>query len=198
MKDNYTTFDIVAARNIPRERLKDWMSNGFISVSIPAQGKGTKALFTRLDVYALELFRHLHEGRHYSRIEASRFVKCWLDYVGIWVGANRYDQGRGAAELGEKAIAGMSGIRVDSENPEKTMAEFVGAHPVFCCSGDNLQFFPHSIFGQADIETINSRLGSVVERLEEDLSTGNWDDIIMVNFKKIMDDVDHSLDLLDT
>ena len=55
----FSTFDIVKKLKIPRERLKDWMSQGFIEPTTPAEGKGTKAIFTLLDVYCLMLFKQI-------------------------------------------------------------------------------------------------------------------------------------------
>ena len=57
-RDDFSTLDIVKARNIPRERLREWMTRGFIQPSQPAAGPGTRASFTRKDVYAVEFFRN--------------------------------------------------------------------------------------------------------------------------------------------
>lgn len=59
MRDEFSTFDIVKALGIERERLREWMNRSFIKPTIPAPGQGKKAVFTRLDVYAVELFRQL-------------------------------------------------------------------------------------------------------------------------------------------
>jgi DNA-binding transcriptional MerR regulator len=59
MKDEFTTFDIIKALKIPRERLREWMKLGFIKPTIAADGQGTKALFSRQDAYRVELFRRL-------------------------------------------------------------------------------------------------------------------------------------------
>jgi hypothetical protein len=58
-RDEFTTFDIIKALGIPRERLQDWINRGFIKPTIPAEGKGTKAIFTRDDIYRIELFQKL-------------------------------------------------------------------------------------------------------------------------------------------
>jgi len=59
MRNEYSTLDIVKALDIPRERLRDWMNKGFVKPTKPAEGQGTKAIFTRYDVYNVELFRKL-------------------------------------------------------------------------------------------------------------------------------------------
>ena len=56
MIDTFSTLDIVKALRIPRERLRDWMNNGFVVPTILSQGQGTKAVFTRGDIYLVALF----------------------------------------------------------------------------------------------------------------------------------------------
>jgi hypothetical protein len=55
----FTTFFIIKALGIPRERLQDWMNRGFITPTIAAKGKGSKALFTLDDVYGIAFFQSL-------------------------------------------------------------------------------------------------------------------------------------------
>jgi len=55
-RDEFTTFDIIKALGIPRERLQDWINRDFIKPTIPAEGQGTKAIFTIADVYCIALF----------------------------------------------------------------------------------------------------------------------------------------------
>jgi hypothetical protein len=59
MRNEFSTLDIVAAIGIPRERLRDWMNRGFVVPSISAKGQGTKAVFTRNDIYYLAVFDKL-------------------------------------------------------------------------------------------------------------------------------------------
>jgi len=61
MKNEFTTFDIIKALDIPRERLREWLKRGFIKPNQAAEGQGTKAIFTRSDVYAVALFERLIE-----------------------------------------------------------------------------------------------------------------------------------------
>ena len=57
MRNQYSTLDICKALSITRERIRDWMDRGFIKPSIQeAKGQGTKALFSRNDIYLVELF----------------------------------------------------------------------------------------------------------------------------------------------
>ena len=75
MKDEFSTFDIIKALEIPRERLKDWMNKEFIRPSVPAKGQGTKAVFTLLDVYSVALFTQLITLFGVHRKFAANFVE---------------------------------------------------------------------------------------------------------------------------
>lgn len=70
MKD-YSTLEIGKALDIPRERLRDWMDRGFIRPTVPAQGQGTKAVFSTFDVYCVALFMELLESGFSREVAAS-------------------------------------------------------------------------------------------------------------------------------
>ncbi len=71
MRDEFSTLDIVAALKIPRERLREWMNREFVKPSQAASGLGTKAIFSRNDVYAVALFEKLLEIG-YKREDAAK------------------------------------------------------------------------------------------------------------------------------
>ena len=71
MRDEFTTLNIVKALEIPRERLRSWMKEGFIQPTIPAEGQGTKAVFSRHDIYAVSLFNDLLRAGFRRQIAAS-------------------------------------------------------------------------------------------------------------------------------
>jgi hypothetical protein len=71
---SYTTTDIIRGLGIPRERLRDWISRGFVRASVPAPGQGLAAEFSLWDVYRIELFRNLVDGG-FDRKVASEFLK---------------------------------------------------------------------------------------------------------------------------
>jgi hypothetical protein len=77
MKTEFSTFDIIKALGIPRERLRQWQVRSFIKPTIPAEGQGTKAVFTLLDVYGVALFRSLLENG-FSRAMAGDYVKQFI------------------------------------------------------------------------------------------------------------------------
>jgi hypothetical protein len=73
----YSTFDIVKALDIDRERLREWMNRGYIKPSQPAQGQGTKAVFTKIDIYGIALFQNFIEAG-FSREAASLYVQKFI------------------------------------------------------------------------------------------------------------------------
>lgn len=77
MRNEYSTFDIVKTLKIQREKLKDWMTQGFIKPSIPAPGQGRKAIFTLLDVYGIGLFARLIEFG-FKRHLAAEFIHSFI------------------------------------------------------------------------------------------------------------------------
>ena len=95
---DYTTTDISKHLGIKRERLKIWMSKGFITPSQTASGPGTKNLFSITDLYLLKLFASLVE-RGFPREEAAerlRMTRQFLnpDIIGtlILIGFFRHDK----------------------------------------------------------------------------------------------------------
>lgn len=77
IEDLYSTLDIVKALNIPRERLRDWMTRGFIKPSLPSTGKGTIAIFTKADVFGVALFGKLLE-KGFKREMAAEYIEMVL------------------------------------------------------------------------------------------------------------------------
>jgi hypothetical protein len=59
MKSDYSTFDIQKALKIPRERFRQWIADGYVVPSVPAQGAGTRASFSLMDVYKVALLDYL-------------------------------------------------------------------------------------------------------------------------------------------
>lgn len=77
MKEEYSTLDIVKALKIPRGRLREWIDQNFIIPSVSAEGQGTRAVFTRIDVYGVALFRQLLK-LGFSRSMASRITRDFV------------------------------------------------------------------------------------------------------------------------
>jgi hypothetical protein len=74
IEDLYSTLDIVKALDIPRERLRDWMTRGFIKPSLPSTGKGTIAIFTKADIFGVALFGKLLE-KGFKREMAAEYIE---------------------------------------------------------------------------------------------------------------------------
>ena len=73
-KKFYTTFDIRKIYNIKRETLRDWIDRDFVFPTLPAKGKGTKALFDEKAVFEIGLFKYL-VGGGFTREMASKIVR---------------------------------------------------------------------------------------------------------------------------
>jgi hypothetical protein len=59
----FSSFDIMRILKIPKERFREWVHMGFVRPSIAkARGRGTKALFSKRDLYFIGLFRELIES----------------------------------------------------------------------------------------------------------------------------------------
>ena len=81
MERGFSTFEIIEALRLKRERLREWMNRGFIRPSIQeARGQGTKALFSRGDVYRIALFRNLVESG-FTRLIASTLATPRIEEV---------------------------------------------------------------------------------------------------------------------
>jgi hypothetical protein len=59
MRDEFSTLDIIKLLDIPRERLRSWMKEGFVQPTVPARGQGTRAIFSLHDLYGVSLFNDL-------------------------------------------------------------------------------------------------------------------------------------------
>ena len=80
MKEQFSTLDIIKSLEIPRERLRSWMKEGFIEPTEPARGQGTKAIFLRHDIYAVALFSDLLDAgfrRHIAAANMREFAKVF-------------------------------------------------------------------------------------------------------------------------
>ena len=163
MHQKYSTLDIVRALKIPRERLRVWIDHGFISPYIQrAEGQGTKALFDRLDVYAIALFRKLLE-MVLNRIDASRYLETWL---------------KEARDRPTRVTASYNQIIFIRFVKKKSVKR--GCFAISSPKNQSMSFrFQFSALGG---------------QIDEYLKDKDWDDILVVNFKKIKAEVDASLE----
>jgi len=83
MAESYSTFDIMRVFSLKIDRIKDWISRGYIVPSIQrANGRGTKSLFGRNDLYLIGLFIAL--ARITSRGNAKRIVEVFRGNKELW------------------------------------------------------------------------------------------------------------------
>jgi hypothetical protein len=92
MQDDFSTLDICKALKIERERLRSWIKKDFIKPSIPAEGAGTRASFTRLDVYKIAVFKALLEkgqSRTSATYMTNNLYKVYDDVQKLGKSANK-------------------------------------------------------------------------------------------------------------
>lgn len=160
IEDIYSTIDIVKALNIPRERLRDWMTRGFIRPSLPATGKGTIAIFTKTDVYAVALFERLLM-RGFKREVAAQYISSFisqkfadaLNYILFWSSTHDKDN-----ILNANFIFGKSPLKIE-----------INKSGNFKCSFESLA--PGVIESWDDIHIVNvTHLRKEVDAILADLS----------------------------
>jgi hypothetical protein len=73
--EKFSTFDIRDKLNIPVDRQKDWRTRGFIKPTLKsATGRGTRNVFSRFDLVLIKLFEKL-VYRGYPRKQAAQIVQ---------------------------------------------------------------------------------------------------------------------------
>ena len=72
----YSTFDILRAMGLRIERIQDWINRGYVTPSIEtAHGQGTKNVFSKDDLYRIQLFKSL-VTHGFLRKDAARYFKA--------------------------------------------------------------------------------------------------------------------------
>lgn len=79
----YSSFDIMRALQIPKEKLRDWIDRGFVPSTKPSPGRGLPAVYTKWDVYGLALFMELL-SHGFPRDRASSMAKDYRDEYDIY------------------------------------------------------------------------------------------------------------------
>jgi len=78
----YTTKHIIEGLEIPMQRLRMWLLQGYISPSVPSGGHGKKAYFSKSDIYAISLFMKLL-GKGLKRELAAEYIKAFQDSADV-------------------------------------------------------------------------------------------------------------------
>ncbi|MFC1512106.1 MerR family transcriptional regulator [Candidatus Latescibacterota bacterium] len=77
MKNEFSTLDVIKILGITRNRIREWLREGYVWPSISeSSGQGVKNVFSRWDLYAIELFKRLI-STGMNRWEAHRFLHGW-------------------------------------------------------------------------------------------------------------------------
>jgi hypothetical protein len=219
MRDEFTTFDIINKLGIPRGRLREWMNEGFILPSLQAaDGVGTKALFDRVDIYALVVFKHLIEHHRIARSEAAQIIKGWGLVLRVFKDTFKlkefdefiatYDTLRVIRYKKKLIVAEAVAADILSEHlfDKKLIGRFMDALGESMV-GDAIAIFKklHNILNwdklKSGAKIRKSQLGmsNIIERTFKDIEELNapyedWDSILMINFRKIREEAEKVFD----
>ena len=150
------------------------MNRGFVFTSDQeAAGQRTKAIFNRLDVYGIALFEYLVKERFFSREEAAKFTKLWIQTTS------------GVASRSKKSpIEGQK-----KSNPSNMLIFINKSTP----ADKELVCEPVGIYGRKESEEGFQFFKALGEILKSKLKGKPWDDFFVVNIGKIMRQVDAQL-----
>jgi hypothetical protein len=170
----YSKVDIAKRLDIPRERLRDWVSRCFVFArDREATGQRTKAIFSRLDVYGIALFDFLVKERCFSFEKATKFTKLWFQTMN-----------------GVASRTNNSSIEHQKKSDRFNVLIFIDiSTPI----GKELVCEPVGIYGQKESEEgfhFFKALGGI---LKDKLKDKPWDDVFVVNIGKIKRQVDAQL-----
>ncbi|ACL06918.1 hypothetical protein Dalk_5248 [Desulfatibacillum aliphaticivorans] len=88
----YSTFDVARILGIDKTRLHEWLRRGFVIPSVQqAQGRGTKSVFDKSDLYRIRLFQELID-KGINRENASTYIKGYTDIVDPWGKAHKSEK----------------------------------------------------------------------------------------------------------
>ena len=170
----YTTFDIREKLKIKIDRQKDWLTRGFIEPSIQrASGQGTKNLFSHFDLYLIKLFECLL-NRGYPRKHAAKIIEEIRNIRKI---AKEYENYSKQDESKARSVAHIKEAWDQLKNSEYLI-------------------FPWNEMGKMK-ETKRPTIyfhSNSEEILQVDMKQFKMDDEIrIINFKKIKDQVDSAI-----
>jgi hypothetical protein len=174
--------------NIEPERLRQWIRLGFVTPNTPAKGQGSRGIFTRGDVYSVELFRRLLD------LGISRSYTASLSQV--YSVPRRYfvlgdDKGRPIEKSEEEAVSEESLIEAGDilciifhDDPKFPEVKLLTPMVILSVVGAKILKKEHS--GKVTFEDlISSNRGLPVK--------GDWTRMLAVNLKKLRDEVDAGL-----
>ena len=171
MKREFSTLDIVKRLGIPRERLREWMNRNFIIPTKPSKKQGSKAIFTREDVYGIALFKDLIE-RGVKRETASHYVNELIKYSAVKL--KDFILFRYQTQYGKQEILSMNFIHLQS-----------GSWQIDLETGSHVP-----LFGESNVFPLNP--------CDTPLDPNkDWDEIIIINFERLKRKADYALEGLE-
>jgi len=185
-RDAFSSSDVAKALNIEPERLRQWIRLGFVTPSTPAQGQGSRGIFTRGDVYSAELFRHMLDlgiARSFAASLSQAYYNVPVKYFTL------SDKKGNPLEKSE-----------DDAVSEKSLIE-IG--DILCIIFQDDPKFPEiklltedailSVMGAKILKkgiTQEITLTELISLKRGVLDEGEWTRMIAVNLKKLRDEVD--------
>jgi hypothetical protein len=173
LETTFSSFEIMRALLIEKEKLRDWIDRGFIKASKPSPGRGKPAAFSVKDIYGLALFMELiNHGFPRERaaymVERYHFATEYEDFTGD----------------GETAVfeepADFILFRRETDNQGNLIIKAITIQSdnsvISLLSGEDVSCFDNGI-----IEKIKSQ------------KPRDWNSMLVINYKKIREAVDEAL-----
>lgn len=170
----YSSFDIMKALQIPKEKLRDWIDRGFVPTTKPSPGRGLPAVYSRTDIYGLALFMELI-SHGFPREKASEMVNEYRDSFDMYYPGD----GESGPDIWTiDKFADYIIFRRETDEAGNTNIKVMGA--------------PN------DTWHITLWSGQLVPEDSEDEFPGHpdlkpWNSLLVINYKKIRDAVDEAL-----
>lgn len=179
----YSSFEIIRFLNISKEKFRDWLNNGFIKPSMPSEGRGKAAGFTTKDVYGVGLFRELI-NYGIPREKAALMVKFYYDkyFTNADISMNKSVEPTGEHKASISTVVGDHQGYVD----------FIVFCKVTAKDGTELT----KAFGVTnDSWRISLKSGKAVgDKVSSEVEPqGSWDSLLIINYRKIRDEIDRAL-----
>jgi hypothetical protein len=165
------------ALSLKRDKLRSWMREGFIKPKYPAEGQGSKAIFTRWDVYGVALFKDLI-NHGYKRKAIAKYVHDFVSREektqnpAVEFIVFRHEVVKGKTQVNSMAITKLK----PKDKSFWVMEIRTGLLGTYNEEHKWLSISP-------DLRQIN----------DVNFDSEDWDHIHLVNFKKLKNNIDSAL-----
>ncbi len=211
MEETYSIYEVADILSIPNGRIREWVSRGFIKPYSKSKGRGTKHRLDLVNIYGIGLFDYFLErgiAREVAGISVEKFS----------VAFRKIRSANATLKLIETAIQefNQSAPREDYEDPKKfveimckkiqrTFGITGGALAKIDGPVDKLETLENYLNKCIDIkrpqkihlmtakkdEIYTGKLFLDTDKIE--VSTDNFDEVSIIDVKKIIDQVDNAL-----